>query len=104
MLWHCWRSTKASPPVPHTSTFLTSISLGTKFAVTYASEAELRQRIVPGAPPAVNFYVEMMLQNLRTDSDRISYEHANVNELFPDIKPMKVEEFVRTWWGGKQVA
>ena len=73
---------------------------GTKFTVTYLSEEELEKHIDPTiSNPAYNFYWQMMLQNLRTD--RLSYERANMNETFPDIKPMKVEEFVKTWWDEK---
>ena len=77
--------------------------VGTTFAVAYLSEEELEKRIDPTiSNPAFNFYWQMMLQNLRTD--RLSYERANMNETFPHIKPMKVEEFVKTWWGEKESA
>lgn len=48
------------------------------------------------AGPATNFYPQLLAEMARTD--RFSYADANLNELCPQVKPMKIEEFLRTWW------
>lgn len=71
-----------------------------KFDVSYISEEEIEKRIDPKAPnPFANFRWLLMLELLRTDRLVWTDAEANLNKLCPEVKPMGLEEFLRTWWG-----
>lgn len=74
---------------------------GKKFDVTYISEEEIEKHLDPNSTtPLANIYWIIMLDLLRTD--RLVWSDANLNKLCPEVKPMGVEEFLRTWWGKAQ--
>ena len=75
---------------------------GKKFAVSYASEEDVEKLVVANAPnPHVNRIPQMILELLRTD--RWCYKEANLNKIFPEIRPMGVEAFLELWWGRHDV-
>ena len=74
---------------------------GTKFDVTYLSQSDLEARLVPNPPNAMaNIFTECMLEVTR---GRFDFKDLNLNALFPDIKPMGLEEFLQKWWGSDKV-
>lgn len=76
---------------------LTVIATGKKFGVQYVSSEELEKRKVADPPSImVNFIWEVLGEMVNTD--RGSYEEANLSQLCPDVKPVKVAEFLKTWW------
>lgn len=44
----------------------------------------------------VNFIWEVLVEMINTD--RGSYETASLHQQFPGVKPMKIDEFLKTWW------
>lgn len=83
------------------SRVLTMQLTGKKFDVTYISEEEIEKHLDPNSTtPLANIYWIIMLDLLRTD--RLVWSDANLNKLCPEVKPMGVEEFLRTWWGKAQ--
>ncbi len=73
------------------------MATGKKFSVEYVSAEELEKRKVADPPSImVNFIWEVLGEMVNTD--RGNFEGASLNQLFPDVKPMKIDEFLKTWW------
>lgn len=77
---------------------LTERLTGKKFDVTYISEEELEKRIDWNASDLfTNVWYMLRLDGLR--KKRFFWTDANLNKLCPEVNPMGVEAFLRTWWG-----
>ena len=73
------------------------LNVGKKFDVTYVSLEELRAQVAADPSQLVlnaqaQMYMEMLV------SDRWGSADASLNDLCPEVKPMGIEEFLRTWW------
>ena len=76
---------------------LTDVIVGKKFVVEHISLEELEKRKVADPPSIlVNFLWEVYEVVIRTD--RCGFADANLNEQFPDVRPTKIEAFLREWW------
>ena len=74
--------------------------LGKKFKVTYHSIEDLEARLNSDPPPDLltRIFTSSMLEVAR---GRFDLKDLNINKLLPDVKPVGIEEFLQTWWGGK---
>ena len=77
---------------------LRNISPGTKFEVVYLSVDDIEKRMIPNPPkPIMNFYWQFLRELASTS--RWGFIDTNLNELCPLVKPMGIDEFLKTWWG-----
>lgn len=74
-------------------TTLPCIETGKKFNVTYLSLDTLKSGTGVSSTAEAQFFTEVLV------TDRWSRAEANLNTLFPEVKPMGIEEFLKTWWG-----
>ena len=86
--------------------------VGKKYNVTYVPEEQILAKINsselgtlkhPDAQFAAfdleKFLHQWLLECLR--DNHVGFEGKNLNELCPEVRPMGVAEFLRTWWGQK---
>lgn len=60
----------------------------------------MEQKIDTATPGfTVEKFTWQLLCEYARGAERLSGGEANLNELCPSVKPMKVEEFLKTWWG-----
>ena len=75
---------------------------GKKFDVTYHPIEEFEAMIAANPSSFTkNFHLQYAAEYARPESvrRRLDWQEANLNELCPEVKPMGLEEFLRTWWG-----
>lgn len=85
---------------------------GKKFNVTYVSEEQILAKINSSERSTLKhpdaqfssfdlekFLNQWLLECLRDNP--VGFEGKNLNELCPQVQPMGVAEFLRTWWGQK---
>ena len=74
---------------------------GKQLKLTDVSAEELQKRMDPNPTgPIVNFFLELMVEIARAQPRDFV---PNLNALCPSVKQMKVEEFLKTWWGESEM-
>ena len=71
--------------------------LGKSFDTTYIPKQTLEDINAKEASPWERFGAQIALEILT--NKQWAYTTANLNDSFPEIQPMGVEEFVKRWWG-----
>ena len=71
--------------------------LGKPFDVTYLSKEKLNEIIADPSTPLLSKYVTQCYLEI-AQSTIWDYPNANLNDRFPEVQPMSVEEFLKTWW------
>ena len=70
---------------------------GLTYKTTYVSQQAIEDIIAKEVGLTPNKFYHQCILDIMT-SDKWAYPNANLNDAFPHIKPMGVEEFVKKWW------
>ena len=67
--------------------------------MTYLRE-ETMQKIIADNPEGTfsleKFWAQGLLEIIQ--GNYLEFENANLNQLCPHVRPVKVEEFLKIWW------